>query len=393
MALKSNNTAIAFKIQPTRNVFEAPNSTSDLLPFSQFRPSVTPVTIDNDEYTGSVWRNAADIAGKTFSATFTCKLRPPTSLPAANALVLGRLLQAAKFTELRVATAIPSSPEALGSWVNSKTPTLGASATGTADLYKGYPIKIGSGAYKTALTSIRSYNASKQAGLMQDWGSTPAVSYQIPTFIGYFRDITSADAIILSAKFWLDGHRFDIVDVGITGMNIVVPTSTDTQAAYPEIQFTISGTIEANSEEATPSITAAGAVPLYKDGKGMLDYFAAGFESVSIDLGVEAESPPNPNRPDGVDAPELAGGTASGTITMQKYLPSGINTYDLANAQAYHPLFMQWGSQGWRTVQVIIPDARLGFPSPDLSGRTMRDQVGLYIDVLNRNLGIIFPGA
>lgn len=393
MALKSNNVAIAFAIQSVRGTYTEPNDTTDLLPFSQFRPSINPVTIGNDEYTGSVWRNADDIAGKQFTASFNVKLRPPSSLPAANAFVMGRLLQAAKFTELRNATAIPASPEALGVGVDSKTATLGTSASSTVGLYDGYPIKIGAGAYKSALTSIRSYGASKAAGLMQDWGSTPSGDYQIPTFLAYFRDITSSDAIILSCKFWLDGHLFELYDVGVTGLSLVLPTSTNTQPQYPEFQFTIGGTISANSAEATPSLTAAGAVPLYKDGKGILDYVPVGFETVSIDLGVESESPPNPNQPDGVDAPELAGGTANGTITMQKYLPATINTFDLADAQAYHPFYAQWGNSGWNAVQVIVPDVRLGYPSPDLGNRTMRDQVGLYIDVLERNLGIVFPGA
>jgi hypothetical protein len=396
MALKSNNTAIAVKIQSARDVFDEPNDTTDLLRFSNCRLQIDGVTIANDEYTGSPFKNADDIAGKRVTLSFNVKMRPPSSLPALDAFVPGRLLQAAKFTEVRTATAIPASAEALGVGSDATHAVLGSSASTTNDIYKGFPLILSDNGstYKERLTAIRDYvGSTKTAELMEELGAAPAANYQIPTFIGYFRDVTSADPEILSLILWMGGYRLDLVNCGVTGFRWVIPTSTKQQAAYPEFEFTLDCTIDGSSDEATPSIPAGGAVPLLKDADVWLNQQRVGTSTVSIELGLEAEYPPNANQPDGTDAPEIAGGTATGSLTMQKYLKATLDTLSLADAQAYHPFFMQWGNGAWNTVQITIPDARLNFPNPDLSGGTIMENLGLFIDVLDRNLGIVFPGS
>lgn len=394
MALKSNNTAIAVVIQPVRDTFTAPNSTTDLLALvSNCRLQQDGITIADDSYTGSIFQNADAIAGKRVTLTFTLKIKPPSAMPAANAFVPGRLLQAAKFTELRNTAAIPAAPEALGVGVDAKTATLGTTASTTVDMYKGYPIKIGAGPYKTAMSAIRSYDASKHAVLMEDWGATPTGNYQIPTFLMYSRDTSSADPAILSLKLWISGHRYDLVNCGVTGLREVVPTSTKDQAAFPTYEFTLDCTILDDAEEATPSIAAVGPPPLAKDGKEWLNYVKQGVSNATFDLGLTAENPPNMNQPDGTDAPELSGGSARASLTKQKYLPSVIDVQALADAQTYVPYFKQWGNSAWNMVQITVPDARLNFPNPDLSGGIAMENIDLFIDVFDRNFNITFPGA
>ena len=240
------------------------------------------------------------------------------------------------------------------------------------------------------MTSIIAYTAGKQATLAHDWGSTPSGNYTIPAFLGYFRDVTDAEPPVLSASLWNSGVRFDIMDVAVTGMRIVRPTSTDTAPAYPEIEWTVQGTIDAIAADATPTIPATGAIPVAKDGKEYLAYVAIGTSNTTIDLGLQTERPPNMNQVDGVDAPVLTGGAANGTINMQGYLPATIDTFTLADDQAYHPYFAQWGSAAGAMVQLIIPEARLGYPNEG-GGAIIMEDVGLYIDVINRNLGIVFP--
>lgn len=393
MALKSNKTAMSVAIQPTRDTYEVPNSTTDLLPgLSNLRIQQDGVTIADDTYTGSIFRNADQIAGKRVTITGTLKIKPLAALPAANAYVPGRIFQSAKFSELRNATTIPSGgAEALGVGVDSKTATLGSTASTTASIYKGYPIKIGAGAYKDAMTAIRSYDASKHAVLMEDWGSTPTGNYIIPTFLMYTRDVTDADPAILSSKIWIDGVLYELYNIAVTGLRMQVPTSTKQQAQYPTFEFTMDATIYDIDEEATPTIGALGAVPLFKDGKDILNYVEFGASNLSIDFGLQSESPPNGNQVDGNDAPELTGGTATASLTMQKYRPSsGLDTQALADAQTYHPFFRQWGNAAGNLVQITIPDARLNFPNPDLSGATANENVDLFIDVLSRNMNLTF---
>lgn len=397
MALKSRNTALAVVIQAARGTYDAPNSTTDLVTgFSNCRLSIDGITVADDTYTGSVFTNADAIAGKRVTLSGNLKLKPPSSLPAANDFILGRLLQSGKFSEVRTATAIPASQEAVGSTGTTTTANLGTSASTTDSIYRGFPIMISDNGstYKQQLTAIREYTGTgKIAELMETLAAAPNDEYQIPDFIGYFRDVTSADPEVLSAKLWISGFRYDLYDCGMTSLRLVLPTSTKQQAAYPEFEFTQDCTIYATADEATPTIPATGQPPLIKDGKAFFNKIAWGMQTVSIDLGLNADYPPNPNLPDGTDAPEIAGGSATAQMTAQKYLKAVQDMLALADAQAYHPLFMQWGSSAWGTVQITIPDGRLNFPNPDLSGGIVLEQTDLYIDVLDRNLNIVFPGG
>lgn len=395
MALKSRNTALAIKIQSVRGTYSAPNSTTDLLSgVANCRPSIEGITLADDSYTGSIFQNADQILGKRFSVTFDVKLDAPGSLPAANAFVLGRLLQAAKFTEVRTATAIPAAPEAVGT-SSTTAAVLGSSASTTDDLYKGFPLILSDNGstYMEKLTAIRDYiGSTKSAELFETLSGAPAANYQIPTFLGYYRDVTSADPIILSGKLWMGGWRLDLYDLAVTGMRILLPTSTKNTPAFPRIEFTLSGTISADADEATPTIPATGSIPGIKGGDVWFKKQRIGTADVTIDLGLTADDPPNANQPDGTDAPELSGGTANATLVMQKYLKATLDSLGLADAQGYHPFWMQWGTAAWNNVQVTIPDARLNFPNIDLSGGIILENNGLFIDVIDRNLGIVFAG-
>lgn len=396
MALKSNNTAVAIAIQSAVDAFTTPTQPDDLMPVSNLSMSIEGVTLANDEYTGSVFKNGDTITGKRVTLSYTVKLRPPggSSIPGANAFLLGRLLQAAKFTELRTTSAIPASAEALSSGSTTGA-TLGAGATATADLYKGMAISLASmgSDYKTRMSAIRSYTAGKVAEFMETFGSSVSGNYQIPPQIGYMRDISSSDPIILSHSVWLDGHRFDLMNCRVTGMTIPVPTSTKDQPAYPEVQVTMDAVIAANADEATPAVPPRGAIPVFKDGDCFLAGARVGSQTFTVDLGLSTENPPNPNKADGNDAAELVGGVASVSMTRQKYLKATLDTLALADAQGNHPFFAQWGSSAWNMVQIVVPDFRFDYQNPDLGGNLIMENGRLVIDALSRGICINFPGA
>ncbi|QZP06797.1 hypothetical protein [Caenibius sp. WL] len=394
MALKTAKTALAIALQVGgAGVFANPTS-ADIYPISQARLDIQGQTLDNDEYLGQIFRNAPDIAGKRVTLGFNVKLRPPGgTIPTANAFIPGRLLQAAKYTEIVNTTAIPAAPEAVGAGSTTTAVTLGATAAATANLYKAFPLLItdNGATYKERLTAIRSYSAAKVAVLMEELGAIPAANYQIPSFLGYARSIDETDPPLLSAKIWIDGHRFDLIDLRCTGAQFVVPTTTRDQAAYPEMQFTFDCRIHANSAEATPAITPLGAVPLFRNGDLMLNRVRIGASTFTIDNGVQTEDPPNPNQPEGVDAAEMVGGTATVSLTWQKYLPSVIDPLALADAQAQHPFFAQWGNGPGSIVQINVPDARLNYSNPDLGGQLVMQSTDLMIDAFDRAIMIAFP--
>jgi hypothetical protein len=394
MAQLSRNTAMSIAIQPVQGVFTAPNTTTDQINFSNLRPSIQSVNVESDEYTGSIFTNGAAVAGKNCTATFNVKLRGPSALPAASAWVVGRLMQAAKFVELRNSAAIPASPAALGTGSDATHAKLGASAGTTDELYKGYPLLLSDigATYAKQLTAIRHYvGATKAAELFQTLGSAPAANWQIPTFLMYSRDITSASAPYLSAKIWLAGKRYDVLDMGVTGLTITKPTSTNTQAQYPELQFTVGFTISATSDDPAPSIPAAGATSLIKDGDAWLAQTMVALTSATTNFNLTSERPPDPNQVDGVQAPLLTGGSATEALVMQSYLKASLDTLALADAQTYVPFWEQWGNAAGKIVAINIPDARLGYPNLDLSGQVANESIDLLIDVFDRNLNIVFP--
>lgn len=392
MAGKVNNTALGIITQSVEDTFDDP--TTSLMPISQCRFAIEGITLDNDEYTGSVYRNAPSLAGKRCTLSYNIKLRPPggSTPPAANAFLPGLVLQAAKFSEIRTTTAVPVAAEALSSGTTTGA-TLGAGATGTADLYKSMPISLSDNgsSYSERMTAIVAYTAGKAATFPETLGGAPAANYQIPKNLGYVWNPDSTDPILISQQLFLDGHRFDLMNCRISSWQIVVPTSTKDQAAFPELQVSWVCDIAANAAEATPTIPALGAVPLFKDGDCWLNKVAIGTQTFTLDMGIQTENPPNPNKDDGSDAAELVGGVAKLTMTRQKYLPSVIDPLALADAQSTHPFWAQWGNAAGNLVQVVVTDARMNYANPDLGGNLIMESQELLIDPAAKRIAVNFP--
>lgn len=237
------------------------------------------------------------------------------------------------------------------------------------------------------------YDGSKNATLPELLGGAPAANYQIPTFIGYMRSITSDDPVILSMQFWLDGLAYDLRDVRPTSAQLVFPTSTRDQAAFPELQVTVEGILDDYYDEATPSIPALGAIPLFKDGDMWLNRVQIGGSTFTVDLGITSENPPNPNQTDGSDSAEITATTARISQTRQRYLKSVIDALALADAQGYHSFWAQYGSGGGSMVQFAAPQVRLAHPSPDLGGGLISEQGDMMIDAIDRGICLVFPQA
>lgn len=395
MSRKSNVTAMAVKMQAAQGVFDAPSSTTDLYPISNLQFQIQGITAENNEYTGSVHKNGPDVAGKTISGSFSINMRPPggTIVPAADAFIPGRFLKAAKFTELRTATAIPAAAEALGTGSTVSAAVLGATAAATANLYKGMALLLASTAaqpYKQ-LTAIRAYAADKTATLAETFATAPTGNYQIPAQLSYVRSIDQSDAPFLSNKFWLDGLRYDLVDFRVSGLRWVTPASTRDGATIPTFEVEWTATISATADEATPAIPALGPTPLFKDGKLMIAGKAVGGSDLTVDFGLRAAYPPNPNFADGSGGGELVESRTTISSTRQAYLKAQFDTLAMADGQAQYPLLAQWGFTGGKFVQIVVPDFRFNYQSPQMGQDFITESGDLYVDVYDRNVCINFP--
>ncbi|WP_417615303.1 hypothetical protein [Parasphingorhabdus sp.] len=391
-ALKANKTAIGIKLQSAEGTFDAPNSTTDLQPCSNLNLSIQGVTTQNPEYTGSVNMNGDEVSGKNVTISFNINMRPPggADVPAANAYVPGRLLQGAKFTELRTTAPVPAAAEAATSPTTNSVTLNGAVAT--ADLYKGMAIRLfGNGAtLPKQMTAIRSYTAGKVATLVETLTAVPTGNYHIPKQLGYVRSIDESDPPFLSLKVWIAGKRYDLKDCTVSGLRMVLPVSTRDQAAIPMWEFTLTATIDATADEATPSIPALGPTPKWKDGDFSVANKYVGGSNLTVDLGLRVAFPPNPNKPDGSDAGQLVESKASLNMDRHAYLKADFDTLAMADAQAQHPVFAQWGYTAGNMVQIVIPDARFNYQNVALGGEFVTENGDMFIDVFARNVCVNF---
>jgi len=396
MARKSNKTTMAFKMQANGGTFDAPSASTDVYPISNLQFSIAGVTVANNEYTGSVHKNGPDLAGKTVSGSFNINMRPPggADVPLADAYIPGRILKAAKFTEMRVSAAIPAAPEAIGGAGNTNTAvTLGATAVGTVDLYKGMALLLPASAALAydQITAIRSYSAGKLATLAELLSSAASGTYQLPKQLSYQRSISEADAPFLSTKLWLDGVRYDLVDFRVSGLRWVMPVSTRDGGTTPTFEVSYTATINSYDDEATPPVPSLGGTPLFKDGKLFVANKAVGGSNLSIDFGLRTAYPPDPNFTEGSSGGELVETTTTVSMDRQAYLKAQFDTLAMAQGQAYYPVFAQWGYLSGKLVQIVVPDARFNYQSPTLGQDYITESGDMWVDVFDRNVCINFP--
>lgn len=392
--LKANKTALGIEVQSALDAFNPPD-TSDLMPVANLTFNETAVTVENPEYTGTIHKQGDIVAGSNVTLSFDVMLRPPggVSVPAADTYLPGRVMRACKFSEQRQATAIPVSPEAATSGTTTGM-TLGAGAAGTADLYKGLAVRLSgkaSNALPRALSAIKSYTAGKVATLPETFGGAYSGNYQIVPQLAYVRDVSETDAPALSIKLWLDGSRYDLINMAVTSWEASVPTSTRDQANIPVIRVTMSGTVYATADEPSPTIPALGSIPLFKDGELWVANKSVGGSSLSINMAARAASPPNPNKADGSDAPELVEVKPTVSLNLNKYLKATFDPRALAIAQSYHSIWARWGYTAGNMVSLLVTDARFSFPNPDVGGDFVTENIDMYVDVADKNIVISFP--
>lgn len=391
MALKSRNTSIAVIKQSVRGTFVDP--AANLMPVSNLQETISSVTVANTEYNGAIDQNGDEIAGKNTSYTFDVYLRPPggADVPAANAWLPGLFLQNAKMTEVRTATAIPASPEALSS--GSETGfTGGAGLTATAGLYKGKLVRLlGVSTGLAGMSVIRSYSAAKAVVLCDEYGSALSGNYQIPKQLSYEANVTATDPLPLSLKVWVDGLRYDLVDCQVTALQISVPTTTRESAAIPTMSVTVTGILFNSADETTPAIPALGTTPKFRNGKQFLAYTAVGGSGFDLDMGLTAAAAPNPNFESGAEGDEMVSKQVTITPDILGYRKADFDALALADAQAYHPFCALWGSGSGGIIAIAAADVRLSHAGRTLGDNFVTQAPQLLVDVFDKNVTICFP--
>jgi hypothetical protein len=390
----SNNTVLALAKETTPGTFVTPSSSTDLIVVADLRPQIQGLTSDVQEYTGSIHRPGPKVGGATFEVSGRALIRGPggSGPPAADAFILGRLLQAVGFTETRVTSAIPAAPEAVGGGGSTTTVTLGSTATGTADLYNGHAIQLSAnlGSSPHNITPIADYSAAKLATLAETAaGALTSGNYQILKQLVY--RLASATPPTLSVSCWVGGRRYDGAGCSMSSFKINLPTFSRESTDYPSIEFTLTGNLQASADEAAPTPTISLSPAPFKDGKLAISKKDLGGSSLEIDFGAEIAYAPNPNLATGSEAAQLTQTTRSVNLTLNQVLAATFDLIAAADAQAYHTILAQYGLASGNFMSLVVPEARFNYFSPDNGGALVNDTGQLFIDGSTDSVMLSFP--
>lgn len=392
MADRSQNSSIAIRKEVTSGVFNEPNA-SDVIVIGDLRITPAPITSELNEYTGTIHRPGEVLVGQTIEVSGKAYLRGPggTTVPAADAWIPGRLLQAVGFTEVRQASAI--GPEAVATGTTTSV-TLGAAAAATNDLYRGMFVDLVSalgGTRPRRLAMIQAYSAAKVATLAE---TLPAAyssgQYSIPAQLSYQLSPAS-DPPTLSIVGSVGGKRYQMAGMAPTTFRFNMPTASRDQQEPPNIEFTLSGKIVDVVDDVplvgTPNVTP----PPFRNGKMFVNRVALGGSSFTVDLNAETSFAPNANELDGYETGLLTRTTRRVDMTLNQVANSVIDLAGLAEAQTLLPILGQWGIGSGNSFGMLIPSARIFTPAPDISGPLITNTVQAVIDGANKDIVLAIP--
>lgn len=392
----SRDKALAFNIQSAPGTGIALTS-ADCLDVSSVSVTPSSRTTQDPRYTGTIHRSGDILLGVMHDITFEWLIHGhglAASIPAANAFIPGRVLQQLGFTENRFATAIS---EAYTSGTTTGM-TLGATAVGTTDLYKGLIINsVPVGAAPLGFAMIKGYTSGKVATFARTRTMAATGNYSIPVQLAYTFTATEpanpASITVWEGDTAGSGHRMNFIDCRPTSARIdLSTTSLDGGGdSYCKLTVTFRGVLSTEANETPPSVSTAIAIPPFLNGQQDIASVQLGGSSVSIDLGVRSGFPPNPNQLGGNDAGVLVETKRTVTYNLNKVGRTVIDWNALALAQTPLPSQFIWGLATGNYVGVMIDAQRFDYQASQEGNDFITTTGSAWIDGIDKALSITFP--
>ncbi|MBM62792.1 MAG: hypothetical protein CL484_07575 [Acidobacteria bacterium] len=266
----------------------------------------------------------------------------------------GALFRGAAFEEVILEDPVPAAPEACGAGGTTTTVILGASASSTDQIYRGMPIVLSGTESGTA--SIIDYDGStKTATLSRAFAGAIGAdtNYQIPANVTYRE--ASEDIDQLAIYHWDDKRLRKFTNMRANALNMVFPTNG---AGYFDWNFT--GLNIADDDNAggipTAAIQANRPAP-FNNGALLIDRKEMYASQTSIAMNFQLASPPNPNRPEGFNAPIINSRGPTLTIDPLRSAKADFDPLSLARAGTKVPfLLYMHGAAGNR---IMVSSATL----------------------------------
>lgn len=359
--------------------------------------SVTPVsrTTQDPRYSGTIHRPGDIYLGALWDISFEWLIHGhgAGAVPAANAFLPGRILQAWGFTENRFATAIASEGYTSGT---STGATLGTTAVGTLDLYKGLIANI-DGTAPDAFAMISAYTAGKAATFARTRTIGATGNYSIPAQLAYTLSATEpanpASITVWEGDNAASGHRQNFIDCRPTAARIELVTSSLEGGGdgYCKISGTFRGTLYDEANEAPPTVSTAIAIPPFLDGQQDIANKQLGGASVTIDMGLRSGFPPNPNQLSGSDPGLVVESKRTVSYSLNKVGRSVVDWNALVAAQFAHPSQFLWGLATGNYMGLMIDAQRFDHPSTQEGSDFITTQGSAWIDGVDKAISLSFP--
>lgn len=394
MAFRSQVYALGVKVQSAVNTPATISTSTDLLACYDLSPQSETYTLANPESTGAVERVGDIVMGRSRSITFKVILRGPggSSPPSADAWVPGRILRAARFTEVSQTSALLAAGA-----ISSGTTTGGVlpvGASGTDDFYNGLPaILSDQGSGVRGITMIRDYvGSSRTATFMETFAVAPAANVSVPAFLGY-RYLAGAAELFLSVDWWMDKKRYHMTNGVVTNLQLNFPVNNNADTAFTYMDVTITGDVAATAEidENAPTMTALGNPPVFRDADWWLDNKSLCGSSCTVDFSIQSERPPCPNSLSGGEAPQVVSVTRSANLNLNEVLLTAADWNAIADAQTYKGLWLQYGNTSGKVVSFGIMDGRIGYSEAENGGSFVTRQVSMMVDGIDKSMSLVFP--
>lgn len=343
---KAKKVALGVTIQPTPGTFNAPVQ-ADLIPVQQPDDGRDANTADDPTETGSLLGAPRVFLGTKGRAGATATLRGPGGATpfAANAWPIGRILQAAGFTEIINAALITGTAQAGGT---TTTVRLAAGTSAVDDFYKGMVIQhanIGTGLRANSI--IRGYNGTTKDATLSELLGSAVVSgtYNIPPQVLYALGTLTGTLPLLSCSVWRDGRRRDYRDCAVSSFAINIPVANDQGQDFPSIEFALVGVPAGGADTASLVLPQAALTTPQAAlaGKFAFANQKIGHQTMRFELGLDTGAPPNQNFDLGQEGYEVLGGTRTLSLDLNQQLAATLDIDALVDAQTPVAVQSIWG--------------------------------------------------
>lgn len=378
--IRSANALFVAAEQPDETVFPAITPTTDAIFAEGTAVSYDVQTAETNEDTGALDRGERRATGISFQATTRIYLVGTSA--AGTPPRYGLLLRAAGFGEQITAAPVPSgAPEAVGAGSTTTTVVLGATASGTDQIYQGMPLQLSGD--MNVITFIASYDgATKTATVTDTLPSVPAAlttTYQVLANVRYRP--ASAGIPLLGADIYLDGIK--VRADGIQGS----VQSVWAAKGVPALDFTFQGRFIGETDAAVPSVADTRPVkPIFVGGVMSIDRKKLAVSNFTLNPNSQLELGDDPNEPQGFTVAATAGRQMEATLDPEmRLIAEGGDVMAAVIAGTEMVGRVSCGTQAGNRPAIILPRAARISSTPGIRGafRT-RDET---LDLRGANAG------